>query len=327
MDRVTLPDLRRKLRGYEPLSISVPELTVRQKLVSEVSPADRVSVFNIVLIGPVFAGKSSLASTFFKALNPEIDDGHPIAKVGSVASSISSSSEPQSTTTTFTGYVMNVSDARLPTAGAESIRVFDTKGLSAAVSDREHSTHVAHMLRGLVRGGTELKNAALAEYSFWDYMRVLFTWNRALVLDPMCRVDSVPQFSACPHAVIFVLPANSGTLPSSLVRLVRTVREFGYQPLFAVTKIDCHGMGTNDVYAGAGLFDDKKGAIMHATGCAFEDVFPVQNYVDWSRQDRTCDKLALKLLMRAVSVAEQYVIDHHYAQRKRSGSYCWSSVM
>lgn len=85
-------------------------------------------------------------------------------------------------------------------------------------------------------------------------------------------------FMRRPHCVIFVLPANQFKIPDALITFVSTLRQEGYDPLFAITKIDCHGSGSHDVYAGAGLFDEKRDEVIEYLGASHCDIFPVSNY-------------------------------------------------
>jgi GTPase Era involved in 16S rRNA processing len=67
--------------------------------------------------------------------------------------------------------------------------------------------------------------------------------NPSSIFDQECLRDpkEPTTIQELPHAVIFVVPANQRRVPEELEEFVNLFTEFGYKPMFAVTKIDCHG--------------------------------------------------------------------------------------
>eukprot|EP00762_Andalucia_godoyi_P006691 ANDGO_06159.mRNA.1 hypothetical protein len=387
MDRVSTDDLRDLLLSYSPLCLLLTDVPARAHLLSQLSGKDELSHMNILLVGEAGAGKSSLVSTWYRALHPEDENREPIAAVGRpflfqtfsttkkyqpfgvnakdrasaigiprAVSALSDSSQVPN------GQASKVSENHLhlhhdngdsgshassgsgeehmeecgecenaadPVISA-TILAYDSKGIVSMSSningdenEREYLTHMQHVMYGLVRPNREILSCPYTSYTLWDTFRFLFTLNRAQILDPSCRSpDQPPGISAVPHGVVIVLPANATTISPALARLVKTVREMGYHPVFAITKIDCHAGATNDTFASVGLVEDKKAQVMRDLQAEFADVLPVQNYVDFLQSDKTCDRLALKVLYRALERADEYVLGRLNEKKRRFPS-CW----
>ena len=110
-----------------------------------------------------------------------------------------------------------------------------------------------------------------------------------------------------PHAVIFVIPANQRRVPEELEEFVNLFTEFGYKPMFAVTKIDCHGGQKGDLYAATHRYDSKKEELMELFDLEYDKVKPIQNYTQWNKREISIENLALDLLHHTVRTAEQFL--------------------
>lgn len=92
----------------------------------------------------------------------------------------------------------------------------------------------------------------------------------------------------------------------------------GYNPLFAVTKIDCHGGQKGDLYAATHLYDSKKEELIELFDLEYERVKPIQNYTQWDKREVSIENLALDLLNRAVQTAEKFITSLEEKSKIRS---------
>lgn len=338
MDRISTDELRETLLTYTPLSVLMADVPARAHLLSNMPKP--VTSLNILVLGEAGAGKSSLVSTWYRALHPDDVHREPIAEVGRP-----SLFQPTSTTRKYRPFGVNApsrslaigeftpEDAGFGGASSSStiavpsatLQAYDCKGLvstaafgSSDESEREYITHMQLVLYGLVRPNCEILNGSLRDYTICDLFRFLFTLNRATVLDPSCRPPEEPSIASVPHVVVVVLPANATTISPAMIRMVHTARNMGYQPVIAISKIDCHAGAGNDTFASIALVDDKKSQIIRQLSADHSDVFPLQNYVDFARTDKTCDRLALKILFRAVERGEEYILTKSKNRKERS---------
>lgn len=111
-----------------------------------------------------------------------------------------------------------------------------------------------------------------------------------------------------PHAIIFVIPANQRRVPEELEDFVTLFTEYGYKPLFAVTKIDCHGGQKGDLYATTHRYDSKKEELMELFDLEYDRVKPIQNYTQWEKRETSIENLSLDLLNNCVKTAEQFIL-------------------
>eukprot|EP00818_Percolomonas_sp_WS_P001450 CAMPEP_0117445494 /NCGR_PEP_ID=MMETSP0759-20121206/5827_1 /TAXON_ID=63605 /ORGANISM="Percolomonas cosmopolitus, Strain WS" /LENGTH=300 /DNA_ID=CAMNT_0005237677 /DNA_START=221 /DNA_END=1120 /DNA_ORIENTATION=+ len=250
---------------------------------------------NMILIGEIGGGKSSLISTFHRALHPQLTSQSPIAGIG------------LNRTTAFTKkikyYVLNE---------ASTIITHDTKGLETLM--RPELEHVRAIRDGKIRDDVEVRQKQ--EWTVWDYLMSIVTRNPDAILDPDCLRNEQADILDIPHAVIFVVPANQRKIPTELTNFVHLFVEYGYMPLFAVTKIDCHGAEKGDLYAATNLYDTKKEEIMKRFDFVDYDMIkPVQNYTQWDKRDLSIENLALNLLQKAVLTSEMFI--DRFVQRQK----------
>lgn len=247
------------------------------------------SHINIILIGEKGAGKSSLLSTFHRALHPHLcaTNEDPIAGIGI--------NRTTSYTKKIKYYVLNE---------AQTIIGHDTKGLETLM--RPELEHVRAIRDGRVKDDVEVKQKQ--EWTVWDYLMSIVTRNPDAILDPFCLKNEEADLLDIPHAVIFVVPANQRKIPSELANFVHLFVEYGYTPLFAVTKIDCHGGEKGDLYSATNLYDTKKEEIMKRFDFVDYDMIkPVQNYTQWDRRDLSVENLTLSLLQKTISASEIFI--------------------
>jgi len=260
---------------------------------------------NILLIGEKGVGKSSLLSTFYRALHQ--DYGMlPVAGVGN-AKTVSFTKKKR-------GYFLNTS---------RTIKGYDTRGLESLL--REEIEQFKAIRDGRTLDDVEIVQKPYEKWSLWDHLYAIMSRNPAAILDPDCLNGSKKGESSLidvPHCVIFVVPANQRRVPVELEDFVNLFVEYGYQPLFAVTKIDCHGAEEGDLYAATHLYDCKKEELINTFDLSFDKVKPIQNYTQWDKREVSVENLALDLLSRAVEVAETFV--HNWEEKKMRGKSGWS---
>jgi hypothetical protein len=143
--------------------------------------------------------------------------------------------------------------------------------------------------------------------------------NPSSIFDQDCLRDpkEPTTIQELPHAVIFVVPANQRRVPEELEEFVNLFTEFGYKPMFAVTKIDCHGgqkvqnfpltSSKGDLYAATHRYDSKKEELMELFDLEYDKVKPIQNYTQWEKREISIENLALDLLHHTVRTAEQFL--------------------
>ncbi|KAL0487194.1 hypothetical protein AKO1_012172 [Acrasis kona] len=234
------------------------------------------------------AGKSSLLSTFHRTLFQNHGED-PIAGIGSKPT--------EAFTQKIKGYSLNKSN---------TIRGHDTRGLETLL--KPEIEHVKAIRDGKVVDNSSIKQKE--RWGLWDYLYSVLSRNPAAILDPDCLRKDTATIQELPHAVIFVIPANQRHVPKELEDFVNLFCEYGYKPLFAVTKIDCHNSQQGDLYAATHLYDTKKEEIMDLFDCEFERVKPIQNYTQWDKREHAIENLALDLLQRAVKAAESYISNY-----------------
>ncbi|EFC36436.1 predicted protein [Naegleria gruberi] len=264
-------------------------LKFRQKQLNEYTVNNdiipNVSHLNILLIGEKGAGKSSLISTFHRSLHENYGEA-PIAVIGENRASAFTKKKK--------GYAVN-----LP----KSIFAHDTRGLETFL--KLELEQVRAMRDGKIGDDVEVKQKA--SWSLWDYLFSMLSRNPAAILDPDCLVNNT-TVQDIPHAVIFVVPANQRNVPSELEDFVNLFLEYGYKPLFAVTKIDAHGSG--DLYAATHLYDTKKTQLVQMFELEYTDVHAIQNYTEWDQKNVSIESMALDLLQKAVTRAEGFIQQH-----------------
>ncbi|KAL9644926.1 hypothetical protein ABK040_005404 [Willaertia magna] len=247
---------------------------------------------NILLIGEKGAGKSSLLSTFHRALFENYIQ-EPIAKIG------------ENKTSSFTkkkkGYALNLND---------TIYGHDTRGLETFL--KAELEQMRAIRDGKVGDDVEIKQKEF-NWSFWDYLFSFLSKNPASILDPECLIENT-TIQDIPHAIIFVIPANQRHVPNELEDFVNLFLEYGYKPLFAITKIDCFGDG--DVYAATHVYDTKKSELMGLYDLDFNDICAIQNYTNWNVKNVSIESMALDLLQKAVHRAENFIIKHVENERE-----------
>ncbi|KAG2388026.1 hypothetical protein C9374_000876 [Naegleria lovaniensis] len=256
------------LSHYNSLKLRQKQLN-EYKVNSDILPD--VSHLNILLIGEKGAGKSSLISTFHRSLFENYGDP-PIAAIGENRASAFTKKKK--------GYAVNI---------PESIFAHDTRGLETFL--KLELEQVKAMRDG--RAGDDVEVKQKSSWSLWDYLFSLLSRNPAAILDPDCLVNNT-TVQDIPHAVIFVVPANQRNVPSELEDFVNLFLEYGYKPLFAVTKIDAHGSG--DLYAATHLYDTKKTQLVQMFELEYQDVHAIQNYTEWNQKNNIKKKEPLTTL-------------------------------
>jgi hypothetical protein len=203
-----------------------------------------------------------------------------------------------------------------------TIKGYDTRGLETLL--KEEIEQFRAVRDGRTLDDVEITQKSKSAYTIWDHMFTIMTRNPAAILDPDC-LNGKPKgesLNDVPHCVVFVVPANQRKVPSELEDFVNLFVEYGYQPLFAVTKIDCHGAEEGDLYAATHLYDCKKEELINTFDLSFDKVKPIQNYTQWDKREVSVENLALDLLGRAVEVAETFV--HNWEEKKMKGRSGWS---
>lgn len=265
-----------------------------------------VTHLNILLIGEKGAGKSSLLSTFYRCLNSgTVNLGAPVAGVGT--------KKAEAFTKKYKGYKLNA---------AGTLMGHDTRGLESFL--KNEIEHVKAIRDGKIMEGSVVKQKS--NWNLWDYMYSMISRNPAVILDPDCLKDGPITLQDLPHAVIFVVPANQRIFPKELGNFVTLFTEYGYDPLFAVTKIDCHGSTSGDLYAATHLYDSKKQQLIQMFELEYEQVRPIQNYTQWEKREASIENLAIDLLSRAVRAAEMFVANYDAQKNTKANSGIISSV-
>jgi len=160
---------------------------------------------------------------------------------------------------------------------------------------------------GIVKDDVEIKQKEI--WGFWDYLISIFTRNPAALLDPSCLRDSSKETTIqdLPHAIIFVCPANQRKIPEEFQHFVNLFVIYGYKPLFAVTKIDCHGGEKGDLFAATHRYDSKKEELIEMFDLEYDRVKPIQNYTQFKKREVSIENLSLDLLNIAIRTAETFV--------------------
>ncbi len=195
---------------------------------------------------------------------------------------------------------------------AGTLRGHDTRGLETLLKPEIEQVKA-------IRDGKVVDNSAVRQkekWGLWDYLYSVLTRNPAAILDPDCLRKGPPTLQDLPHAVIFVVPANQRRVPKELEDFVNLFGEYGYKPLFAVTKIDCHGSQQGDLYAATHLYDSKKEELMDLFDIEFDRVKPIQNYTQWEKRENSIENLALDLFQRAVRTAEAFIANFDEGKRE-----------
>ncbi|KAF0981968.1 hypothetical protein FDP41_011829 [Naegleria fowleri] len=284
--------MEHNLSHYNSLKLRQKQLN-EYKVNSDILPD--VTHLNILLIGEKGAGKSSLISTFHRSLFENYGDP-PIAAIGENRASAFTKKKK--------GYAVNI---------PESIYAHDTRGLETFL--KLELEQVKAMRDG--RAGDDVEVKQKSSWSLWDYLFSLLSRNPAAILDPDCLVNNT-TVQDIPHAVIFVVPANQRNVPSELEDFVNLFLEYGYKPLFAVTKIDAHGSG--DLYAATHLYDTKKTQLVQMFELEYQDVHAIQNYTEWNQKNVSIESMALDLLQKAVTRAESFIIQHMENEKNKQSS-------
>ena len=263
------------------------------KVNTDVIP-DQVSHLNILLLGEKGAGKSSLISTFHRALHENYGE-QPIAAIGENRASAFTKKKK--------GYPVNKPG---------TIYGHDTRGLETFL--KLELEQIKAMRDGKIGDDVEVKQKS--SWSLWDYLFSLLSRNPAAILDPECLTTNT-TIQDIPHCVIFVVPANQRNVPSELEDFVNLFLEYGYKPLFAVTKIDAHGSG--DLYAATHLYDTKKTQLVQMFELEYTDVHAIQNYTEWDDKNVSIESMALDLLQKAVTRAECFIVQHMENEKDKQG--------
>jgi len=248
-----------------------------------------VRCINILLIGEKGVGKSSLLSTFHRALNNNYGQP-PIAEIGENPTSAFTIKKRQ--------YALNASG---------TIVGHDTRGLETLM--QPELEQLKAIRDGRVKDNVEIKQKG--NWGFWDYMYAIMSRNPSSILDPECLLDPTTDpettIQHLPHGIIFVVPANQRKVPDELTEFVNLFTEYGYKPMFAVTKIDCHGGQSGDLYAATHRYDSKKEELMDLFDLEYDRVKPIQNYTQWERREASIESLALDLLNLTVRAGEEFI--------------------
>jgi hypothetical protein len=244
-------------------------------------------------------------STFHRALNSNYG-GEPIANIGHSLTS--------SFTTKKKGYYLNTN---------RTLKAFDTRGLESL--SRKELEQVRAISDGVVGDDVEIRQKPMINWSIWDVLYAIMKRNSAAIIDPDClsTIEKQDSIADIPHCVIFVIPANQRRVPNELRNFVYLFIERGYNPLFAVTKIDCHGAEEGDLYAATHLYDCKKEELLKLFGVNYDLVKPIQNYTQWATKEVSIENLALDLLSRATQVAEAFVLS---LEQQEEDKFDWEEV-
>jgi hypothetical protein len=186
-----------------------------------------------------------------------------------------------------------------------TIYAHDTRGLETLLQPEVEQLKAIR--DGRIKDNVEVKQKQ--SWGFWDYLYAVMSRNSNAILDEDCLRDphDPTTIQQLPHAVIFVVPANQRRVPEELEDFVLLFTEYGYKPLFAVTKIDCHGGQKGDLYAATHRYDSKKEELMELFDLEYDRVKPIQNYTQWEKRETSIENLSLDLLNNALNTAEQFI--------------------
>eukprot|EP00761_Pharyngomonas_kirbyi_P005764 gb/GECH01005770.1/.p1 GENE.gb/GECH01005770.1/~~gb/GECH01005770.1/.p1 ORF type:complete len:313 (+),score=37.66 gb/GECH01005770.1/:1-939(+) len=291
--------LRARINEYNPNSTTTnSDDEVVSDHFFEQTREETLKYINLLLIGEKGAGKSSLLSTFHRALHERYGEP-PIAGVGVC--------QTQAFTRRKKGYPLNV---------GRTIIGHDTRGLESFL--KPEIEHIRAIRDGKVADDVIISQKK--SWGFWDYCYSILARNPQAILDPHCLRDASEPTTIqhIPHVVVFVVPANQRRVPAELSRFVMLFSDNGYRPLFAVTKIDCHGEEEGDLYAATRLYDQKKKELLREFDITYDDVMPIQNYTQWEHKEQSIESLALELLDKAIIHAEDLVVQYRDAGYRRS---------
>ena len=257
-----------------------------------------VKYINILVIGEKGAGKSSLISTFYRSLNNDYKN-EPVANIGDTVS---------------TAFTKKKKSYKLNKSG--TIITHDTRGLETLLIPELEQ--IKAIRDGKIKDDVIIKQKE--NWGFWDYVYGLTSRNTSSILDPSCLRDpkDPTTIQELPHAIIFVVPANQRRIPEELEDFVSLFTEYGYKPIFAVTKIDCHDGKKGDLYAATHRYDSKKEELMDLFDLEYDRVKPIQNYTQWDKREKSIENLSLDLLNNVIKSAESFILSIN-EKKKTSG--------
>ena len=148
-----------------------------------------LSHLNILLVGEKGAGKSSLLSTFHRALHQNYGL-MPVAGVGNTRT--------MSFTKKKKGYYLNT---------CHTIKGYDTRGLESLLG--EEIEQVRAIRDGRARDDVEITQKPYSSWTLWDHLYSIMSRNPAAILDPDClngNAKGEASIGDVPHCVVFVVP-------------------------------------------------------------------------------------------------------------------------